>query len=343
MTRAGLRLTAGALAIALSATGQSPDFAEYVQAVRDADTRLSRNDFEGVIDNLETWPEKFPDRPEASHFLGLAHYGLRQFESAIGYLAGALEMERPDSAAWKQTVEILGAAYYFRGMWREAEPLLEKAAHWRPDDSELLYTLAMSHLHLGHRDRALQEFAKVFRVDPDSPRALLLAGNLMYRENRLSDATALLREALKMEPGLPGASYRLGVIAVRQGDYQGAVELLGHELERQPHDAAGWHSLGEALSGRGRLAEAVEALKRAVWLDPSAAASYLLLAKTYMSLNQLGLAEDAVGRALRVSPQSYEAHYLSGRIYYKTGRMELARKQLAAAESLRRTAVKGGP
>ena len=335
----GARLVAATVCTGLSVFGQSPEFSNYARDVRAADALLSQGDFVGVISKLESWPGILPDRPEAQHFLGLAHYRLQQFEPAIRHLSNAMELERPESAEWKQSVEVLGAAYYFEGRWQDAEPLLKQAASWRPEDSELQYTLGMTYAQLGRRDSARHAFSNAFGVDPASPQAFALSAELMLQQNRHRDAAALLGEALARKPDLPGAASKLGAIAVHQGDYGRALELLKGELDRNPQDAAGWHSLGEALLGLDRQPEAIEALKRAVWLDTAAGETYTLLAKVYIGLNQLGLAEDTLARAIQVEPRSYEAHFLQSRIYYKTGRTDLARKQLAIAERLRGSPV----
>ena len=266
----GARLLALVLCVGASVLGQSPEFSKYARDVRAADALLAQGDFVGVIAKLESWPGKLPDRAEAQHFLGLAFYRLQQFEPAIRHLSNAMELERPESAAWQQTVEILGAAYYFEGRWQDAEPLLKQAAGWRPEDSELQYTLGMTYAQLGRRDPARHAFSKVFGVDPASPQAFALAAELLLQQNRHGDAAALLSEALARKPDLPGAASKLGAIAVRQGDYGRALELLRGELGRNPQAATGWHSLGEALLGLNRQSEAVEALKRAVWLDTGA-------------------------------------------------------------------------
>ena len=335
--KAVTRLLVVCFAIGFTAAGQSPDLSRYAQDLRAADRLLSQGDFNGVIEKLRSWPERWPDRPEAQHFLGLAHYRLRNFEAAIRHLSAALKREKQGSDAWKQTVEILGAAYYFESRWRDAEPLLEQAAGWRPEDSELLYTLAMTYLHSGLGDQARITFAKIFQIDPASPPALALTAELMLQENRFKDAEVLILEALRKQPDLPGAAYNLGVIAFRHGDYERASDLLRKELAHNPKHAAAWHSLGETLSGLGKPAEAVEALKRAIWLNTRSAGSYILLAKIYIDQQRLELAEDTVQRAIQIDPQSYEAHFLKSRIYYKTGRYDLAKKQLAGAEEIRRS------
>ena len=324
------------LLAATAALGQSPDFSRYAEDLRTADKLLSEGNFAGVIDRLQEWPERLPDRPEARHFLGLAHYRLRNFAAAAEHLSAALQREEKGAAAWRQTVEVLGAAYYFESRWREAQPLLEMAVGWRPDDSELLYTLAMSYMHSGRSERARTAFAKLFGVAPNAPQAYALAAELMLQESLFDDAEALILEALNRQPDLPEAAYELGAIAFRKGDYRRALELLQSELERNPGHAPAWHSLGKARLAAGEQTEAVGALKRSIWLDKRSFASYLLLARIYIDQGALELANDTVWRAIEIQPRSYEAHFLQSRIYYKRGEADLAKRQMKIAERLRR-------
>lgn len=331
------------LLAAAAVAGQSPRFPQYADDLRAAETLLSQGDFAGVIERLRGWPERLPERPEARHFLGLAHYRLRDFGAAAEHLSAALARERKGSAAWRQTVEVLGAAYYFEGRWTDAQPLLALAADWRPDDSELLYSLAMSSMHSGRSLQARIAFAKIFQVDANSAQAFLLAAKLMVQESLFDNAEALILAALDREPDLPGAAYELGAIAFRKGDYRRARELLRNTLERDPGLATAWHSLGEARLAAGEQTEAVEALKRAIWLDKHSFASYLLLARIYFDRGALELAHDTVGRAIEIQPRSYEAHFLQGRIHYKRGDIDLARRQMSIAEGMRREANRRDP
>ena len=337
------KLGAFSLLAAAAMVGQSTDLSKYAADLRQADSLLAQGDFAGVIESLRGWPERLPERPEARHFLGLAHYRLRDFKSAAEHLSAALERERKGSAAWRQTVEVLGAAYYFESRWSDAQPLLETAVGWRPDDSELVYTLAMSYMHSGRADHARIAFAKIFRVDPDAPQAFLLAAGLMVQEHLFDHAEALILDALDRQPDLPGADYELGTIAFRKGDYRRALELLLSELERNPRHAPAWHSLGEARLAIGQQAAAVEALKRAIWLDKRSFSSYLLLARTYFDQGALELANDTVRRAIEIRPRSYEANFLQGRIYYKQGDADLAKRQMSIAEAMRREAEQSTP
>jgi tetratricopeptide (TPR) repeat protein len=312
---------------------QTGDVSRYAGDLRHADELLSKGNFAAVIETLKPWPEKLPDRPEAHHFLGLSYYRLRDFPAAIRHLSAALELESPNSEPWRQTVEILGAAYYFSNQWRQAIPLLEKAAG-PAANSDHLYSLAMSYLFTGNGDGARRTFAGVFGIDANSPQSYILAADLMRKEGLDAEAENLLQEAHRKWPGSGGLGSRLAAVAASKGDHARAAALLREEVKDSPSQPASWHALGEALVGLGEPPAAAEALKRAIWLDPRATASYIQLAKLYMDAGSYQIAEDTLHQAIKTAPQSYEANFLLGRLYHKTARPELASKQLAIAEKI---------
>jgi tetratricopeptide (TPR) repeat protein len=312
---------------------QTGDVGRYADDLRQADQLLSKGDFAAVIETLKPWPEKLPNRPEAYHFLGLAYYRLRDFPAAIRHLSAALDLESPNSDARKQTIEILGAAYYFTNQWRQAVPLLEQAVG-PAANSDLLYSLAISYLFTGNSDGARRAFAGVFGIDPDSPQSYVLAVDLMRKERLQAEAENLLQDAHGKWPDFRGLASRLAAVATSKGDHARAATLLREEVKNNPSQPASWHALGEALLSLGQPADAAESLKRAIWLDPRATASYILLAKLYMDAGSYEVAEDTLHQALKTAPQSYEANFLLGRLYHKTARPELARKQLAIAEQI---------
>lgn len=322
------------LACAIPLPAQTSAMAGYAGDLREAQRMLSADDYHGVINKLKDWPARLPDRPEADHFLGLAYYRLADYPAAIRHLTAARNRETEESPPWKQTVEILGAAFYFANHWQQAVPLLEKAVVWQPDNADLQYTLGISYLFTGNAGGARRTFAKVFQVEPDSPQAYVLTFDMMRKEGIEAGTEALLEEAHGRWPEFSGLASRLGTAAMNSGDPTRAVELFRQETGRNPGDSGSWHALGEALAGAGQTSEAVEALKRAIWLDAGAMPSYILLAKQYMDAGNYAIAENTLQQVLKASPHSYEANFLLGRLYHKTGRGELARKQLAIADKI---------
>ena len=213
-----------AVTLAACCWAQSPSLDEYRQAVADAIELKHQGDLAAVIEKLTPWVEQFPQRAEGRHFIGITFYERQNYPAAIEHLSVALELEEPDSAAWRQTVEHLGLAYYFSHRTKEASPLIEKTLGWKADDTYLRYALAMCHVYSHEPDKARRAFATLYNVPADSAQAALLASHFMNRENFASEAEALVRQAQEIDPSLPDLHYRLGVIDLTNGNHAGAAE-----------------------------------------------------------------------------------------------------------------------
>lgn len=321
--------------VAPPGSAQSAEEARYNQDLSEARQVLARDEFEAVVKKLTPWVKRFSDRAEARHGIGLAHYHLENFEAAIEHLSAALKLEAEQSPVWKQTVQFLGMAYYIRHGWTDAIPLLEKALVWEPGDTDLLYALASCYLHAHELDKARVSYAGLYRIEPDSPQAFLLAAHLMYQAAYGQDAESLLAPAAKKWPDWPEFNYQLGAVAMIKGDYPSAVQYLEKELARNPANSLAWHNLGEAFLRLSKLGEATEALQRAIWINGQYAKSYVLLAEIHLLQQNPYLAEDALGLALQLEPQNYAANFMLARIYQRTNRPELAKKQMQIADKLR--------
>lgn len=316
-------------------SAQAIDTSAYQNDLNEAEKLFTQGDLDGAIRKLTPWIEKNAALREAQHGIGLAYYQKQDFAGAIRHLTAAIKLETENSAAWKQTVEILAMAYYFSNRAQDARPLLERALTWSAGNANLLYSLAMTYLYTHDRDNCRRAFARLFQVPPESPQAFVLAADLMIQENYAADGEALILQAQKKRPDLPEANYKLGVIALNKGAFPAAIEYLEKELATNPGHAMAWHYLGDAYIRLGKFEQAIDPLQRSIWLNLQATRSYILLANVYAQQERYFVAENALKRALDMAPQNYEAHFQLARIYHKTNRPELAKQEMAIAESLR--------
>lgn len=317
------------------ATPQPPPQSEYEAALARAEQLFADGDQDGVIRLLQPWVARDPKLAEAQHGLGLAYYQKPDFPNAIRHLSMAFRLEPENSAAWRQTVEILAMAYYFSNRAKDALPLLEMALAWSKDNTNFQYTLAMAYLATHDRANARRTFARIFGLAPDSPPAYILAADLMSQEKYVDDSEAMILEALKLKPDLPLISYKLGLIALTRGRFEEAAKQMLKELETNPGHSNAWHYLGDAYVRLGKLDEAVVPLQRAIWLNLQSTRSYLLLANVYAQQERHFVAENTLKRVIDMEPRNYEAHFQLARIYHKTNRPELAKKEMLIANELR--------
>src|SRR5712692_1933413 len=315
--------------------GQTPSAEVYASAIERAKKMQAEGDLAGVVRLLTPWTEKNPDRAEARHLLGVAQFQQQNFPEAIRHLWAALQLEAENSSPWKQTVETLAMAYYFSNRSPDALPLLEKAVTWNAGDTYFRYALAMAQVYARQPEAARGSFAALFDLPPDSPEALALTADFLFREKLTAEAEKLILEAQKKRPDLPNVDYRLALIALSNGALADAVKHLEKELARDPTHPMAWYYLGYAYNRQGKLDEAIRSLQRSIWLNLRATESYILIADAYTAHGKHVEAEQALKRALELAPQNYEAHFSLARIYYKTNRPELAKKEMAVANKLR--------
>ncbi|QDT69230.1 Thiol-disulfide oxidoreductase ResA [Planctomycetes bacterium MalM25] len=95
------------------------------------------------------------------------------------------------------------------------------------------------------------------------------ASHLKEDEQRLPEALAQLRAAIRLDPQNADALMELGVAAAQQGDVPQAIELLERSVRHaDPPSAAAHFNLGKALRLAGRPAEAKRQLELSLEADP---------------------------------------------------------------------------
>jgi len=328
-------MTLTALCVSLILLFESESTPEYARALQDAEAFFKRADYSSVIATLDPWAARYPNSADLRHNLGLAYYRQQNFAKAAEHLTVALGLEKENSPAWRQSVEVLGVSLYFCSRAADAVPYLERAAAWVPDSSSFLYTLAMSYVGTHDLVHARTVLAKLYRVNADTAASYILLADILRGTRQFAEAQSVLSEIHRRWPSFPDLEYREGVLAFETGRVDAAIDLLLSELGRNPGNAAAWQYLGEAYVQMARVGEAAEAFQRSVWLEPARVKAYLRLTEIYMGQGKYALAEDIAKQALRQAPQDYKANILLARIYQNTNRPREAKAQMSIAEKVR--------
>ena len=126
--------------------------------------------------------------------------------------------------------------------------------------------------------------------------------------NRLEDAVAQLREAIRLAPGYAGAHKNLGVTLKQLGRDREAARHLARALELNPNDVGACLNLAVSLLDRGRREEAAELLARAVRIEPNNPEALNNLGVVLKDLGQLDEAVSHLRRAVGCRPESAEVH-----------------------------------
>jgi len=142
----------------------------------------------------------------------------------------------------------LGTAYSFEGKIGLAATTLEQAIQQDPRDYIPYVYLGDVLIKAGKFSKAEGPLKRALELKPDSGLAhyMYAYGLLKGNPQRVSDATASLREAIRLDPQNPLAYYRLGLIHSRAKEYSQAAALLEKAVALDTHLKEAHYQLGLA-------------------------------------------------------------------------------------------------
>ncbi|HEX8289726.1 MAG TPA: tetratricopeptide repeat protein [Pyrinomonadaceae bacterium] len=141
-------------------------------------------------------------------------------------------------------------------------------------------------------------------------------GDLLFHQNRLNEANALLRESLTLNPNLGFANAVFGLIKLNEKNFAEAQKYLEKAVQTDAQNYLAHYGYAYVLSREGmsdfgfviaynvKFAEKIrESLRRAIALNPNFAESYHLYALINIVRNEnLDEALETINKALRIAP-----------------------------------------
>ena len=121
----------------------------------------------------------------------------------------------------------------------------------------------------GDEHGALDEFAKVLKLDPSNPRAMVWQGQTYERLNRWADAEQSFKRVLQERPNYWLAYHELATALNGQGKYQEAIENFRAATLAAPGNSQAFANLGGEYLQVGDFAQATESLKKSLDLLPN--------------------------------------------------------------------------
>ena len=121
----------------------------------------------------------------------------------------------------------------------------------------------------GDEQDALDEFAKVLKLDPSNSRALVWQGQTYARLNRWTYAEQSFNRVLQERPNYWLAYHELAAALYGQGKYQQAIEKFRAATLAAPGNSQAFANLGGAYLEIGDFEQATNSLKKSLALDPS--------------------------------------------------------------------------
>jgi tetratricopeptide (TPR) repeat protein len=121
----------------------------------------------------------------------------------------------------------------------------------------------------GHEQSALDEYAKLLKLDPSNPMALVWQGQIFERLNRWVEAEQSFNRVLQERPNYWLAYHELGTALNGQGKYQEAIEKFRAATLAAPGNSQAFANLGGEYLQIGDFAQASSSLKKSFDLEPN--------------------------------------------------------------------------
>lgn len=131
-------------------------------------------------------------------------------QSMVAPMMAAIKTDPKNS----EPVIVLANFYYDHKMFPEAIKYYQRAIELDPKNVDVRTDLGTSYLYLNENDKAVAEFEKALRVQPDYPQTLMNLG--IARMERLNDNAGALKawkQLLKANPDFPQRQRVLSLIA----------------------------------------------------------------------------------------------------------------------------------
>lgn len=267
----------------------------------------------------------------------LASYRSGRYLEALVAVQNALSQDEGNASYHLLHAKILAELRQYG----DAEKSLKRAGDLRPQWVEPFYESGVLLFRRGNFQEAVTTLAKGVELAPDSVKTRFLLGVSCLQINLDHAAMEQFRAVEAADPRYPAVHHSIGRVYFRQGRDAEAIKHFRTELAHNPDHHAARFLLGKALVRTGRAEEAVVQLRRLQGKEVGQGQLHYYLGAAYRRQGKRAEALEALQRSIAINPNSYESRYLLARLYLETGQTELAHKQMAAFEQLRKREGRG--
>lgn len=177
-------------------------------------------------------------------------------------LSGLAASEDPQTAV--NAVQV----YHRLDRYEESIPVLQKMTAAQPELPIPGFLLGAAYERVGDTDKAIAEFRRVLKLEPDFHAALNYLGyTFAERGENLDEALDLTRRAVALDPDNGSYVDSLGWTYYQLGRYDQARGYLERAARLEPEDATLQEHLGDVYVALGQKERAREAYRRAVELE----------------------------------------------------------------------------
>jgi tetratricopeptide (TPR) repeat protein len=182
-----------------------PGAEEYKQG----EAAFKNKDWSGAITAFEAAVSQNEDLFASYYYLGWAYKSVSNPNKAAGSFAKFINKAPNDGSAAEMVTAATreaGTGYARAKKYREAIPLLSKAAAANSKDTEVQFFLGFAQMQTGDDVAAEQTFSTVIRLQPNLDRSYYYAGLIDFKAERWEPAKERLAKYIELKPAGPFAA-----------------------------------------------------------------------------------------------------------------------------------------
>jgi tetratricopeptide (TPR) repeat protein len=260
-----------------------------------------------------------PQMPGLRLNLGLALFKGGELKQAIKIFTPLQTSLPKDSPEARRITALLGLAHYGVGNYSTAVPYLKSAAIDDPQNLQFRLVLAHSCLSSRQFQCVLDTYHEILALNAESAEADMLAGEAMDEMHNSGGAIEQFRAAVKADPREPNVHFGLGYLLWTQNQFEEAAQQFHDELANVPDNAQALAFLADSDMQTNRAAEALPLIQRALQIDPKIGRAHLDLGILYADKGKVEDASRELKEAALLMPEDPNPHWRLARIYQSTG------------------------
>lgn len=157
-------------------------------------------------------------------------------------------------------------------------------------------------------EKAIENYEKALKIDPDLTDVSAPLGILYYRAGDIAKADIFLKKALESEPDDAQTQYFLGLVKLSQNRFAEAETAFKKSIQLDPGFSEGYYGLGTALSKLAREKEAIDEYNLAIKTNPKYTEAWFDLGSAYFNTEDYQKSVDAYLEAIKLRNNDPEAY-----------------------------------
>jgi tetratricopeptide (TPR) repeat protein len=204
-----------------------------------------------VAESIILLTREFPGDPKVLYIT------TRYYSELANRTAQELIEKSPSSP---EAETLIAETFQAQGKWDDAAAQYRKILQQNPNQPGIHYQLGRillsKPLDPTVTEEATKEFEAELKINPTSPTAEFMLGDLAWRNQKADEAIEHFSRATQFDAGLAEAYLGLGMALNAAGKYSDAITPLKKYTEMEPSDPAGYYQLATAYARTGNKPEA---------------------------------------------------------------------------------------